>query len=141
MTKKREMTQMQSKFAENYVKNGFNAYQAALDAGYSESSARVRSHTMLDKQPIRERLDNAFCRVEVDLAVGFKWRVEKLKRLIDEGIPDEGEINQAHARLALAAIAEMNKMYGDYAPDKRLSVTVDATKEKLNEARRQYEEF
>ena len=42
--------------------------------------------------------------------------------------------------LALKAIAELNKMQGHYLPTQSLKVTVDATKDKLLEAKRVYDE-
>ena len=41
-------------FAEAYLKNGGNAYQAALTAGYSEAFARARSYELPDRPEIAE---------------------------------------------------------------------------------------
>lgn len=40
-------------FAEAYLKNGGNACQAALSAGYSESFAKARSYELLDREEIQ----------------------------------------------------------------------------------------
>lgn len=41
-------------FADAYLKNGGNACQAALTAGYSESFAKARSYELLDREEIQE---------------------------------------------------------------------------------------
>lgn len=143
MDKLKPLTEKQYSFVTNYIKNGFNAYQAARDAGYSEYFARTKTLTLVEHPNIKHRIEKAFQKVEQRIEVSFDWRINKLKRLIDAIIPDDTTkaINVRQGKTAIAAMAELNKMFGDYAPDKRLSVTVDATKERLQEARRQYEEY
>jgi phage terminase small subunit len=143
MTKStKALSELQQSFVLNYVKNGFNAYQAARSAGYTEASATVYSHKILDNPIVKSRVEAAFKRFDKRIDVAFDWRIDKLKRIINAVIPDnEDTVKLKDAKVAISAIAELNKMYGDYAPDKRLSVTVDATKEKLVDARKQYEEF
>lgn len=63
----------QQKLVDEYIKTG-NAYQAAINAGYSESYARVDVHKVLAKPSIKSAIDE---------------RMEELKK---EAIADQDEI-------------------------------------------------
>ena len=141
MTKK-PLTTKQFTFCNEYVKNGGNAYQAALKAGYSDTYSQFKAPSLIHKPQLAERMETALRRVEHKLDVSFEWRINKLKRLVNAIIPeDDGKIIVAQGKVAIQALAEINKMYGDYAPEKRMNMTVNATLDKLQEARKAYEEF
>ena len=141
------LTEMQYNFVTNYIKNGFNAYQAAISAGYSHDYANSTIPRMLEQPNIKPRIEKAMAKAEDKLinhlGLTYEWKAKKLKRVIEEFIPEDKTIklNASQTKVGLSALAELNKMQGDYAPDKRLSVTVDATKEKLEEIKKQYEEY
>lgn len=141
------LTQKQYNFTLNYIKNGFNAYQASLDAGYSQTFATVKSGQLITHPEIKKRIAKAYQAVEVKnhntLCMSITDKAKVLDRIIRAVVPlDETlPVDKEYMKDAIRAIAELNKMSGDYAPDKRLSVTVDATKERLREAKRVYEEY
>jgi phage terminase small subunit len=144
MTKQRTiLTQKQYNFCSSYIKNGFNAYQAAINAGYSHNYANVKAPMLLQHPIIKQRIEKAYTKAEDQLGMDWQWKLRKLKRVIDTFIPDDDttKLNTFETGIALKAIAELNKMHGDYAPDKRISMTVDATQSKLLEARKQYKEY
>ncbi len=136
------LTQKQYSFCTEYVKNGGNAKQAALKAGYSESYSHFKAPSLIHEPRIAQRMEASIRRVEQKLDVSFEWRINKLKRLVNAIIPDDdSQVKITHGKTAVAALAEINKMYGDYAPEKRLNMTVNATLDKLNEARKAYDEY
>ncbi len=137
------LTPMQYTFCSTYIKNGFNAYQAAVHAGYSEKYALTQTKKLITNPLVKERITQAFAKVDDKLGVAFEWRVSKLKRIVNAIVPDDEheEIKLVHGKVAIQALAEINKMYGDYAPEKRLNMTVNATLDKLTEARKAYEEY
>lgn len=141
------LTQKQYDFVLNYVKNGFNAYQASLAAGYSKHFAQVKSALLVEKPIIKERIEKAYNNIEGmrerQLTLSFADKAEILDRIIRAVVPADKSmpVDKKYMNEAIKALAELNKMGGDYAPDKRLSITVDATKERLIEARRQYEDY
>lgn len=137
------ITNMQSHFISSYITNGFNATQACRDAGYSEIYAKTRSISLLDKPAIKKQIAKAFDRAEHRLTLTWEWKLNILRRIIVSIIPEDETlpIKTEHIKSAIAAIAELNKMHGDYAPEKRLSMTVDATQSKLLEARLEYKEY
>lgn len=140
--KNQTLTQKQYNFVLKYIENGFNAYQAAIAAGYSHNYSRIKAHLLLNHPSIKERLNDAYKQAQNNLEITFEWKLKKLKRVANLVPDNPNEPVSLHtAKVAIAAIAELNKMQGDYAPDKKLNVTVNATKERLIEARRQYDEY
>lgn len=134
-----KLTDKQYTFVTSYIRNGFNSYKAAKAAGYSEGYALVKACKLIDQPAIRERIDKALDKV---LAIEIKEKADVLLKIIYDIVPQDGsEPKRKHYPDAIRAISELNKMQGDYAPDKRLSITVDATQKRLNDARKQYEEY
>lgn len=70
-----KLTAKQQKLVEEYIKTG-NAYQSAINAGYSESYARVDVHKALAKPSLKNAIDE---------------RMEELKK---QSIADQDEILQ-----------------------------------------------
>ncbi|ANQ88974.1 terminase small subunit [Staphylococcus pseudintermedius] len=70
-----KLTIKQERLVDEYVKTG-NAYQSAINAGYSKSYARVDVHKVLAKPRIKQAIDN---------------RLAQLKK---ESIADQDEILQ-----------------------------------------------
>lgn len=142
-----KLTQKQYDFTLNYIKNGFNAYQAAIDAGYSHNYARFKAPSLIHNPVINQRVTKAYQTIEMQqmkaICMSMQDKVKVLDRIIRAVIPlDETEpVKLDYMKDAIRAISELNKMSGDYAPDKRLSITVDATKEKLKEVRKIYDEY
>jgi phage terminase small subunit len=50
------LTAKQQAFCEHYVANGFNATQAAISAGYSETSAKQIASINMTKHDVQERI-------------------------------------------------------------------------------------
>lgn len=144
MTQKiKPLSQMQYNFCSAYIRNGFNGYQAAITAGYTKKSALVHAHKLLEKPLIKEKVMTAYQKAEAQLGIDFLWKLTKLKRVVEQCIPDDEtkKLKPLYMRVGLQALGELNKMQGDYAPEKRLSMTVDATQAKLLEARKQYKDY
>ena len=138
MTAPKKLTQKQYDFVNNYIKNGFNAVQAALDAGYSPKYAEAQSYNLVNHPAISKRLSEAYQVAEKVTDATFQWKIEKLMQIIRAF--EKSPLAQ-DAKVVIAAIAELNRMSGDYEPTKRFSVTLDATKGRLAEAKRIYEDF
>lgn len=51
------MNAQQKIFADEYLANGYNAYQAAIKAGYSESYAKAQSYLLLENVGIKAYTD------------------------------------------------------------------------------------
>ncbi len=136
------LTLKQKKFCFEYLKLK-NAKQAALNAGFNASY----SVGLLNKPIIKGYIKYLMEKVEQQSMIDAAWKREQLKKIVDNCLNTESgpalarqnEHSAIDPKSALAAIAEMNKMDGTYAPEKKESkFTFDAqnlvnTVESLNE--------
>ena len=139
------LTDKQYQFTLNYIKHGYNAYQAAIASGYSEKYARVQAPGLINHPPIFERIAKAHQALELkrmeELTITISDKAHMLMRIINDVMPQEGEIKRQYYKSALQAIDMLNKMSGHYAPTKSLSVNVETTRAKIKEAKRIYNEY
>jgi phage terminase small subunit len=56
MPKGRKPTVKQSRFVDEYLKNGGNARKAARDAGYSESTVQLATRDVLSKPLVKDTI-------------------------------------------------------------------------------------
>jgi phage terminase small subunit len=104
-----------------------NVYQAAIEAGYAPTTAKVNSHKILLRDRVQEYLRERVKPADNELALTFDRKVEKLATLVKWGIPTDGrEVNPVHAKIAIMAINEINKMQGHYAAEKHVNVNINA---------------
>lgn len=59
---KRKLTPKQRKFADEYIKSG-NAYQAAIEAGYSRNYAKAQSSKLLENVGIKSYIDEQMAEI------------------------------------------------------------------------------
>lgn len=137
----RELTPLQYNFVSHYTRNGFKAKDAALRAGYTLKSATYYSSVIVRLPYVRKKIEQQMKRNDQRVSKDYDWKMNKLKRIINEFIPDDGILNPNEVKVGIAALTELNKMHGDYAPDKRLNLNVKATMDKLVEAKKVYEEY
>lgn len=115
----------QRAFCDEYLINGHNAYQAAIKAGYAHQTAKTLPTRWLRNPPISVFINNRIIKVQEKAGVTFDWKVRKLQRIVDAFTPDDDELPTAEgARVAIAAMAELNKMQGDLAAEKRVTVNI-----------------
>jgi phage terminase small subunit len=140
-----KLTERQSLFVLNYIKSGYNAYNAGIASGYSEQYSRTNASKLLNHPIIFEHILKAHQRSEMEKMEELKCAASdmavKLLRIIDDIMPEEGEIKRTHYRHALAAIDMLNKMRGSYAPAKSFTVNVETTHKRLKDARQAYDEY
>lgn len=136
-----KLTDYQESFVANYINNGGDVRNACLSAGYSESFASSRAYHLLKVPAIKDLIDQANEDLLTRLKVTLADKVKKLRAIIDDVLPENGEPKREYYKDALKAIEQLNKMSGHYMPEKRVSFTVDATKDKLKDIRKQYEEY
>lgn len=97
-------------FAVAYFKEG-DAEKAALSVGYKASSAAVRGRQLLMNDIVIAELTKLRKRATSKEIATIEWRREMLQKIA------ETHIDTANST-SLAAIAELNKMDGAYAPTK-----------------------
>lgn len=140
-----KLTDMQFKFIQNYVSNGFNGYQAAIEAGYSESYALCKTPALIKHPLVKQEIAKAYIAIgaelESHLAITVADKCRRLVAILDDIIPINGEPNRQYYGDAIKALDMLNKIQGHYMPDRKVSVTVDATKERLKDAKKIYDEY
>lgn len=109
-----ELSPQLKKFCDEYLRNGYDATNAGRFAGYSEAQAKAMA-TRMKKDPkvwqyIAVRKDEQSTR-EI---VTKEWKMRRLKEIA------EGD------KTPIAAIAELNKMQGHYAPTKTVNANINA---------------
>lgn len=57
MARRGELSPQQKAFADEYLCNGYNVYQAALAAGYSKAYAKVDAYALRDKPRVKAYID------------------------------------------------------------------------------------
>lgn len=109
------------KFVLSLVK-GMTQTQAAIEAGYSQHTADVQASRLLTNVSIMERREALQFLAQTDTVMTVTERKERLSFLAQEANPGKfGYQRQPN----ITAIAELNKMGGDYAPEKHLNLNVD----------------
>ena len=108
------LTQKQETFCLKYFELG-NATKAALIAGYNPRTARRIASENLTKPDIRERMTELNKPVMDSTIATVKERQERLSVFVREDINGQhGVVRHSN----IQAVAELNKMGGDYAPEK-----------------------
>ena len=110
MSKKqtRKLSLKQERFAKEYVRNGGNATQAAIAAGYSAKCAHEQGKENLNKPYIIEAIEQE--REPIEGADDRRWK--KVLGRIDDAL-DEGSHYEA-----MNAVDKVAKILGKYAPAK-----------------------
>tara|TARA_R100000541_G_scaffold15707_2_gene25077 strand:- start:78 stop:494 length:417 start_codon:yes stop_codon:yes gene_type:complete len=111
-----KLTKKQDAFIKAYLLNGGNATRAAIEAGYSEDSARFVGAENLTKPNIKKALAQHQSRKESDFIWSKEKKLEILQKIIKKASLDDDEKGMINMPSAIAAIKEHNLMQGDNAP-------------------------
>lgn len=108
------------RFVQEYLTNGFNSVAAVEAAGYKATryQRKKTAWRILQQRKTIIEIKKKLKKMSDDIEITFDYKMRKLKRVIDEAIPDSGDINLAKARVAITAISETNKMQGHYEAQK-----------------------
>ena len=105
----------QELFCEAYTSNGFNAKQAAIEAGYSEHTSAEMGYENLNKPHVKAAIDEKLRESAERLGAGRDWRMQMLKDIAEisknGGATKEG---YAHPTGVIGAVSELNRMCGSY---------------------------
>ena len=131
---KRKPTIRQIKFINYYLEIG-NASKAAELAGYKAKDLDSFSYTLLTKPYMRDLIGKR----QNELAKASEISIERKSQLLwtlaqrSMNMEDKEEI-------VIKAIAELNKMYGHYAPEQKnvQTVTIEASLTDIRNARLEY---
>lgn len=116
-----KLTEKQEKFVAEYLSNGGNGTAAARAAGYKGNvdTLKTVANENLNKPYIRARIDKAYEKIEKKGIASFEQKVELLWKIASvhssPKYDDDGNESMVDGRVAIAAMAELNKMVGDLA--------------------------
>jgi hypothetical protein len=123
------ITTKQRNFVMQYFANGCNATQAAISAGYKEKTAQQKGHNLLKEPGVKEFVERKMKQYTEKLEITAEMKMKKLWLCADRGIPEtigDGQNLWAEGmRVGISAISELNKMQGDYAPEKILNANAN----------------
>ena len=137
------LTIRQQKMLKAYLKHG-NATQAYKDAGYtSEEYPDKAAHILIHRSPLSEHLEYFIARskkkITSEMKTDLLWRIAE--ESVDITLDNDGNVvSKPEREVAIKAIAELNKMVGDYAPVQvnTQQVSVTAAIEDIRNARLEY---
>lgn len=120
----------------NYIMAGYNNSQAYIKAGYdSINNAHKGAHQLTSSQPLKAHID--FYRQQLSKSITKEWKEEKLKQIVDMSIDPHNPL--ANPDVAIRAMAELNKMKGDYAPQAPIQVhNLHASLDDIRQAKLDY---
>lgn len=125
----KELTRRELIFCEKYLGLGDSGLgQAAIVAGYAKTNSRARGFELLSRphidRYIRKRRDEIMKETQVDL----NYVMHKLKYVTDTFIPDDKQLKKDEVPIGLSALKEINAIQGNYAAEKRITMTLDGDK-------------
>ena len=114
-------------FVGHYLANGFNGWNAAIKAGYSETTANGKARQLLGMPVVKKEIARVVDKKLEMLGITAEWKMLKLKEIINKCAQGEGlKDGHIHPPGVIAGISELNKMQGHYAPEKLLNLNVKA---------------
>jgi Terminase small subunit len=108
------LSDKQIKFCRAYINNNGNANLAYDEAGYISHWNDNRGANILRHPNVKRYLSDQMNEIFEKLGISLEYKAEKLKTIIDRGVPAEGN-ELVDSRAAIAAIDLFNKMQGHYA--------------------------
>ncbi len=94
----KKLAPKRERFVAEVIKNGGNATQAAIAAGYAKSSARVEGHRLLANVSIQERIQRAKERAGVTPEIVTGVLAQHLLGDISDVLDDEGRFDYERAK-------------------------------------------
>jgi len=101
--------------------------QAAIEAGYSENGAAVSACRLLKSEYGQTYLKSLHKDVKSSSVASLEWVMDKLTNIVNFDVQKDGLPNYQALQCVLKSVAEINKIKGHYAPDKKvnLNMTMD----------------
>jgi phage terminase small subunit len=96
--KRKKLTPKRERFVAEVIKNGGNATQAAIAAGYAESSAYQRGHELVRNSEIQERIQRAKQRAGITPEIVTGVLAQQLLGDISDVLDDEGRFDYKLAK-------------------------------------------
>lgn len=124
------LTQKQFSFYNNLIeqmkKTGkMEPKKAAIEAGFSPANVSEIAYKLLKKPEGQAYLKSIQENSMHSASASIDWVMEKLTRIANLGVQEDGSFNYSALQCSLKAISEINKIKGYYAPDKKVNLNLD----------------
>lgn len=137
-----ELSTREIYFLDAYNKHMGDSAKAAEEVGYKAVSGPALANRILSKPKAQEYLAIQHEKIASEIRWTYEEKMQMLKRIAELAVPKEAEtIKDVAPTAAIQAISESNKMQGDYAAEKRVTVNVgvDPDIAYINQLMKQYE--
>jgi hypothetical protein len=127
--------QKEINFVNAYVKNDGNLELALAVCPLGKCKNQKYAAKKLLKMPrVQQYLTWLRSKSAIRTRWGYDDKLTKLRLIADKAVPDNAEtIKERAADVAIKAIAEANRMQGDYSPEKRVNMNIDTDLEEAKE--------
>lgn len=115
------LTKEHHKFIVKMIDNGLDLDKTFKEVGHKYSEAHCS--TFLARRPYLKRFIYEYMKKAVGPTI--EWKLEKLKKVVDETIPDGDWDGKQDIRSGISAISELNRMQGHYSADKLVTTNVN----------------
>lgn len=116
-----DMSLIQYRWCMEMLSNGLDGRQAAKTIGIDPEKVTSFLEAIQRNKNVKRFLANMHSELEEKVEITLEWKYRKLKHIIEVCLPDNTvayDRNLVAPQIALAAIAELNKMNGHYAATK-----------------------
>ena len=123
MARKPRLGEQQKAFADEWLANGYNVYQAAIKAGYSETYARTDAGRILDNPRVKAYIDERMKSIQsarivkVEEAMAIVSAIARGEENVDGKLPN--------SQTRLKAAETMLRAYGQFTDKVEVTGDVD----------------
>lgn len=108
-----------------YLQNGCNGRKAAQLLGSAKPCSAAMGANLLAKPHVKGYIEKHMRKFEEKMGISVEWKLRLLKETAEASYNgDAHPLGKVNATGVVNAIAEINKMDGDYAPTKNINATV-----------------
>lgn len=133
------MKEQYQRFCEEYLSNGFKAREAAIAAGSKETSAALNACRWMKHKEVIDYIRMRTTQLREKCDITREWKMQKLKLCIESSIIKVNDVETAiDPKTIISAVGELNKMQGDYAPEKHEHDISENLDELLQQYRRAF---
>lgn len=127
----KKLNPKQKAFADEYIKTG-NAYQSALEAGYSEKYAKAQSSKLLENVGISSYINERLKQIEDEKIMDIKEVMQRLSAIgrgetVEEQVTNSGDVVEISVKTSdrIRAMELIGKRYGAWTDKKEVTGVMD----------------
>ncbi len=142
MNRRYKLTGRQLQFCREYIKHNFNGQKACLAMGIKAHIARKQAWMYLQRVQVKDFIHKSLTEAREKVGDTFKDNHERCRHVRDVCVPlEEKDHEKMNIPGGMQAMDMLNKLDGNYAPDKsaNLEVKIDSDLKTLAEEIKKHE--